>query len=325
MKKRIGLAVMSLCVLLALTACAPAVKDSQSAAPSEAAGGKISAEQLKEMLDAGDALTVLDVRSAEEYAQGHIPGAILLPNEQIGAEPPEALPQKDAKIIVYCRSGRRSAEAAKKLRAMGYTDVRDLGGLSAWPYETVSGAQSGAWKRTSQEGPSLVAGAVAESAPVQGPQPKGAPLFGAFATTDLAGNPVDQHLFEGHALTMVNVWATFCGPCLMEMPELGELAEQLAPEGVQIVGVVADVLDYDGSISASQVELAKEIVEKTKANYLHIVPSQDLYGVLSGVTAVPTTFFVNAAGEQVGREILGARNKANWEALIRENLERVAP
>ena len=80
---------------------------------------------------------MLDVRTQEEYDGGHIPGAACFPNEDILPEFP--LPfEKDAEILVYCHSGRRSAEAAEKLKHMGYTNVADLGGIVNWPYETTT-------------------------------------------------------------------------------------------------------------------------------------------------------------------------------------------
>lgn len=148
-------------------------------------------------------------------------------------------------------------------------------------------------------------------------------VLSAFSTTDLAGNAVDQKALAGHKLTMVNVWATFCGPCLNEMPDLGELAEEYADKGVQIIGLVTDVLDYDGSISQSQLETAQELVTATGADYLHILPSSDMY-FLSEVTAVPTTFFVNEYGEQVGTTHIGARAKADWASIIDETLAEVS-
>ncbi len=85
----------------------------------------------------GQPFILLDVRRADEYAEGHIEGAILLPNEEIGSERPEILPDLDTPLYVYCRSGRRSLEAAKKLAAMGYT-VFDFGGIIDWQYGTVT-------------------------------------------------------------------------------------------------------------------------------------------------------------------------------------------
>lgn len=113
-----------------------------SAAPQlDTAGqsGLLTAEQAKARMDSGDEIIVLDVRTAEEYAEAHIPGAVLLPNEEIGDTPPAQLPDKGTEILIYCRSGNRSAQAAKKLAALGYTNVFDFGGIKDWPYETESG------------------------------------------------------------------------------------------------------------------------------------------------------------------------------------------
>ena len=89
-------------------------------------------------MDSGDEMIILDVRTKEEFDAGHIAGAILVPNETIIDEQPELLPDLDAEILVYCRSGNRSAQAAKKLIAMGYTNVADFGGIIDWPYEVVT-------------------------------------------------------------------------------------------------------------------------------------------------------------------------------------------
>lgn len=149
-------------------------------------------------------------------------------------------------------------------------------------------------------------------------------ILSAFSAEDLDGNALDQSILEGHTLTMVNVWATFCTPCISEMPELGELAEEYADKGVQIVGLVSDVLDSDGSVSETQLDTAREIVSATSANYTHIVPSIDLYyGLLYQITSVPTTFFVDETGAQVGYAYLGARDKAEWSTIIDEMLAEV--
>jgi len=97
----------------------------------------LSPEEAKARLDANEAAILLDVRTQEEFDGGHIPGAVCLPNELITADMPVAF-DKDAEILVYCRSGRRSAEAAQKLADMGYTNVADFGGILDWPYETTT-------------------------------------------------------------------------------------------------------------------------------------------------------------------------------------------
>lgn len=98
---------------------------------------KITAEEAKKMMDEGG-VTIVDVRTEEEYREGHVQDAILVPNETISTEPPEALPDKDAKLLVYCRSGRRSKDASDKLVDMGYQNVFDFGGIIDWPYDTVT-------------------------------------------------------------------------------------------------------------------------------------------------------------------------------------------
>ena len=100
---------------------------------------KISMDEAVVMMKTETDYIILDVRTSEEFAQGHIPNAINIPNETIGtAEIPE-LPNKKQRILVYCRSGRRSKQAAEKLVALGYTDIVEFGGINDWTGETVSG------------------------------------------------------------------------------------------------------------------------------------------------------------------------------------------
>ena len=109
---------------------------------------------------------------------------------------------------------------------------------------------------------------------------------------------------------MVNIWGTFCGPCIREMPDLGELSREYSDRGVQVVGLVSDV-------GEAKNEKAEEIVSTTKADYTHIIASQDLMsGILSSVNVVPTTIFVDKEGNQVGDVYSGARDKAEWAGII---------
>jgi len=98
---------------------------------------KITAQEAKEIIDTKENVIVVDVRTAEEYAEGHIPNAMLIPGTQIGDLAPDMLPDLDQTILVYCRSGNRSAAAAKVLIEMGYTNIMDFGGIKDWPYEIV--------------------------------------------------------------------------------------------------------------------------------------------------------------------------------------------
>ena len=99
---------------------------------------KLTAEEAKARIDSGYDVIILDVRTQSEYQSGHIPDAILIPNETITDTKPELLPDLDAEILIYCRSGNRSAQAAKKLIAIGYTNVSDFGGIIDWPYEVIT-------------------------------------------------------------------------------------------------------------------------------------------------------------------------------------------
>ena len=98
---------------------------------------QITQEEAKEMMEKDDGHVIVDVRREDEYAEGHIPGAILIPNESIEYAQPEELPDYDQVILIYCRSGRRSKEAAQKLADMGYANVYEFGGIIDWDGEIV--------------------------------------------------------------------------------------------------------------------------------------------------------------------------------------------
>ena len=95
----------------------------------------ITAEEAKEIMDTQQGYVILDVRTQEEYDQGHIPGAIVISHEEIEAKAESVLQDKGQLILVYCRSGRRSKIAAEALVKMGYTNIKEFGGILDWPYE----------------------------------------------------------------------------------------------------------------------------------------------------------------------------------------------
>lgn len=139
-----------------------------------------------------------------------------------------------------------------------------------------------------------------------------------FTTTDLEGNTVTQDIFLDKDLTVVNVWGTYCPPCINEMPELGAWAGEM-PDNVQLIGVVCDVMTGD---EGETLELARDIVSRTGAGYTSITMCDDLVWIAYGIEGVPTTFFVDGSGEIVGKVILGAyvdQYKAQVEALLNEN------
>ena len=95
----------------------------------------ITAEEAKQIMDSEEGYIILDVRTQEEYDQGHIPNAILIPDTEIENKAEEVMTDKDQLILVYCRSGRRSKLAAEALVEFGYTNIKEFGGIIDWPYE----------------------------------------------------------------------------------------------------------------------------------------------------------------------------------------------
>ena len=126
MKKLIFL----LLAVMLLTACGQDKENDQ-----EAVYVNITAEEAKQIMDSEEGYIILDVRTQEEYDEGHIPGAILIPNTEIKVRAVEELTDKDQLILVYCRSGRRSKLAAEILVELGYPNIKEFGGIIDWPYE----------------------------------------------------------------------------------------------------------------------------------------------------------------------------------------------
>jgi phage shock protein E len=136
--RKIIAALIAFAFIIPLYACAaPGDKQEEAAEP---AYKTLSPEDAKELIGTKGVFLV-DVRTPEEYLDGHIPQSLLLPQDEIQQKALEVLPDKYATVIVYCRSGRRSALAAKELIGLGYKCVYDLGGILDWPYDTVKGEQ----------------------------------------------------------------------------------------------------------------------------------------------------------------------------------------
>ncbi len=105
----------------------------------EASYTQISMEEAAKLMESEEDYIILDVRTIEEYESGHIPGAVCVPNETIGEEAVEELPDKEQMILIYCRSGNRSKQAASKLVEQGYTNIYEFGGIIDWNGETAVG------------------------------------------------------------------------------------------------------------------------------------------------------------------------------------------
>lgn len=141
----------------------------------------------------------------------------------------------------------------------------------------------------------------------------------AFEAQDMEGNHISAKIFSESKLTMVNVWATYCNPCLREMPGLGELAGEYESDEFQIVGVISDV--PEGS-SQKTMDLAADLIAQTGADYTHLLLSESLYyALLTEVTAVPTTFFIDENGNILDT-VVGAMDKSAWEEKVNALLEK---
>ena len=123
------LVVLFLAVMM-LTACGQDKENNQGAVYVN-----ITAEEAKQIMESEEGYIILDVRTQEEYDQGHIPNAILIPDTEIETKAEEVLSDKEQLILVYCRSGRRSKMAAEALVELGYTNIKEFGGIIDWPYE----------------------------------------------------------------------------------------------------------------------------------------------------------------------------------------------
>lgn len=146
-----------------------------------------------------------------------------------------------------------------------------------------------------------------------------------FEAQDTEGNTVTSDIFGQSRLTMVNVWATYCNPCLSEMPELGELAGEYDSGDFRLIGIISDVPEAMEGIDEEKAERAREeaksLIEKTGADYTHLLLGASLYNaLLTDVTAVPTTFFIDKEGNVLD-QVVGAMDKESWKEKIDALLE----
>lgn len=149
-------------------------------------------------------------------------------------------------------------------------------------------------------------------------------IFSSFVSTDMNGAVVTQKIFEDHKVTMINLWGTFCSPCIAEMPDLATLNKEYADQGFQVVGIPVDIVDQNMIKIDDKVKDARDIISSTGADYVHIVPSETLNeAYLKNVQSVPETIFVNSKGEIIGSSYYGAKSKEAWEEIIKTLLESV--
>ena len=142
-------------------------------------------------------------------------------------------------------------------------------------------------------------------------------------TMDIDGKEFSGKDFSDYDLTMVNVFATWCSPCVQEIPDLAEIQKEMKDKGVNIIGVVTDTVDQTGE-NQEALEKAKLIQERSKAEYPFLIPDKSNFnGRLSGIQAFPETFFVDKKGQIVGETYSGSHNKKAWLEIIEKELAKV--
>ena len=160
-------------------------------------------------------------------------------------------------------------------------------------------------------------------------QPEAAPEadaptpLGSFTAQTLTGDTLSDAVFAESALTVINVWGTFCGPCKEEMPVLAKLHREL--EDVQVLGIVIDVTDQQGQPDEGQIELALDLLDAAEADYPNLILNESLAQLgFAGVTGVPATLFVDRDGNLVGQGFYGALDEAAWREVIAQRLEQAS-
>lgn len=141
-----------------------------------------------------------------------------------------------------------------------------------------------------------------------------------FEATTIEGDTISSDIFKNSRLTMLNVWATYCNPCLLEMPELGELPSEYDASDFQLLGIISNVPEGG---EEDMLELAAGLIHDTSADYPHLLLNESLYlSLLTEVSAVPTTLFINQDG-QVIHTVVGALDKETWMEEINGLLEEL--
>ena len=257
----------------------------------------ISPENMHTLVEDSFFVNIIDLRSKEKYDAGHIPQAVSFPLRELKSMIQDIINDGfsvlTSQIIVYGETEQEGIDGAEILASFGFTNVWRLENMDVWGGTVISTED--------------------EMRP-----------FNNLNTVDLAGNHVDESILAGHKLTVINVWATYYQPCAEEIEALGRLAKELAPEGLQIIGLVSDVVGATFEADLEVLAAARAIVEEADADYVNLVPSKDIYiKIIGQITAVPTTFFVDESGALIGRSFPGAYSYEEWKAYIQETLHQL--
>ena len=146
--------------------------------------------------------------------------------------------------------------------------------------------------------------------------------IGEFSADTLDGKTLTHEYFANEKLTMINVWATFCGPCKSEMPDLGDLDRDL--DDFQVLGIVTDVIDQDGNPDDDQLEVARALADASKVDYPSLILNRSLAELgFATLPSVPTTIFVDKDGNIVGEPLVGAYDGDSWKKIIEQKISEL--
>ena len=155
--------------------------------------------------------------------------------------------------------------------------------------------------------------------------PEDVKSVGKFETTGIDGKTYTEKVFSDYDLTLVNIFTTWCSPCVKEIPELQELYKEMKEKGVGVAGVVLDTTDEKGNQDEEAVKKAGILQEKTKAKYPFLIPDTTMMnGRLQGISAFPETFFVDKDGNIVGDTYTGSHTLDEWKEIVEKELKNVS-
>ena len=148
--------------------------------------------------------------------------------------------------------------------------------------------------------------------------------IGSFTMEDINGESYTEAMFQDYELTMVNVFATWCSPCIAEIPYLEQLSQDMADSGVNVVGIVLDTADGEGGVDANALDAAKTLAQELGTTYPFLIPDAGLMnGLLTGIQSIPTTFFVDSEGNLTGYAYVGSRSLEDWTEIVNSELENL--
>jgi len=137
-----------------------------------------------------------------------------------------------------------------------------------------------------------------------------------FTTQDLEGNKVTESIFKKADVTMVNIWATWCGPCKHELPDIARIAKKFKQKGVQVIAICADTMDEYGEIDEGAIDEASEILQDAGCDFTCLCLDESMGRLLQEMQAFPTTIFFDKNGNVIGQVLIGSRSEAKFSQAI---------